>query len=95
MGMLDGIEVGQAVFVEYKAGRAPTERACREARRAEAMGMPRRWFLGVVVRKWTGKNGDPLITVLCSNRDDERRGTQEGYRTFNPNLGELREIRAL
>lgn len=93
--MLDGIEVGQAVFVEYRAGRPPTERAQREARRATEAGMPRRWFFGVVARKWTGKNGDPLITVLCSNRDDERRGTQEGYRTFNGNLGELLQIRPL
>lgn len=93
--MLDGVEVGQAVFVEYKAGRAPTERAQREARRAIEAGMPRRWFFGVVVRKWTGRNGDPLITVLCSNRDDERRGTQQGYRTFNPRLGELLQLRAL
>lgn len=93
--MLDGIEVGQAVFVEYRAGRPPTERACREARRATRAGLPRRWFFGIVARKWTGKNGDPLVTVLCDNRDDERRGTQQGYRTFNPRLGCLLRLEVI
>jgi len=86
---LTGVPDGATLFVSYLAGREPTERAVREAGRAETEGMARRHLFGTLVSRRTTRRGDFVFTVLCDNRDDERRGTLDGYRTINPNLGSL------
>ena len=86
---LAGVPEGAQVFVSYLAGRPPTGRAIREARRARREGMARRHFTGRLHRVWMTKAGEPVMTVLCDNRDDERTGAKEAYRTFNPALGTM------
>lgn len=87
---LAGVPEGADLHVQYVAGREPTPRAVREARRSEAAGIPRRSFFGKLHRVWRTKGkGEVVLTVLCENRDDERTGAQEAYRTFNPSLGTL------
>lgn len=93
---LAGVPEGASLHVEYVAGREPTERAVREARRSEAAGIPRRSFFGKLHRVWRTKGkGEAVLTVLCANRDDERTGAQEAYRTFNPSLGTLLSVTVL
>jgi hypothetical protein len=92
---LAGVPEGADLFVSYVAGRAPTERACREARRSEREGLARRHFLGKLHRVWRTQSGETVLTVLCENRDDERTGRQEAYRTFNPSLGTLLGVTVL
>jgi len=80
---------GAQVFVSYLAGRPPTDRAIREARRAERMGLAKRHYTGTLVSRRLNQKGEIIFTVLSTTRDDERRGTEDGYRTFNPALGTL------
>jgi hypothetical protein len=89
MAVLAGLPEGTELFVSYVAGREPTDRAVREAQRSTDAGIARRHFTGKLHRVWTTKRGDTVLTVLCDNRDDERSGKQEAYRTFNPRLGTL------
>jgi hypothetical protein len=86
---LAGVPEGATLFVSYLAGRAPTATAIREAERARREGMAKRHFFGTLTGVRMTKKGDSVLTVQCDNRDDERRGTEDGYRTFNPNLGKL------
>lgn len=92
---LDGVPEGTPVFVSYLAGRAPTDRAVREASRARREGLSRHHFTGRVHRVWATKKGDTVLTVLCDVRDDERTGAQEAYRTFNPALGTMLTLEVL
>lgn len=90
LAKLDGIPVGAEVFISYKAGRRPTERAVREAQRAEDEGYNRRWLQGRVERVWTTKKGHPVLTVYAFTRYNEDEPKADGhYRTINPALGEL------
>lgn len=95
--MLDRVrgQEGSQVFVSYVPGREPTARAVREAGRSSRQGISRRHFVGTLHRVWRTKRGQPVITVLCDNRDDERTGSQQGYRTFNPELGSLLVLEVL
>jgi hypothetical protein len=86
---LAAIPDGAAVFVSYLVGREPTDRAVREAQRARREGLAPRHFFGTLQTRRRTKRGELVFTVLCDNRDDERRGTQDGYRTFNSSLGTL------
>lgn len=92
---LAGAQQGDTVFVSYLAGRAPNARAIREAERAKREGLAKRHFFGKLESVWTTKKGQSVVTVLCDNRDDERRGTEDGYRTFNPALGTLLSIEVI
>lgn len=92
---LEGVPEGATVFVSYLAGREPTPRAVRESERARREGYAPRHFFGKLHRVWTSKKGDPILTVLCDNRDDERTGSREGYRSFNPNLGTMLMVEVL
>ena len=93
---LDGVPTGTSVFVSYLPGKPPTERAIREATRSTKQGISNRHFFGTLASSpWRTSDGDIVFTVLCDNRDDERRGTQDGYRTFNPNLGQLLTLEVL
>ncbi len=84
---------GAPVFVAYQAGRPPTDRAVREAQRSASEGIPHGFFFGKLHRVWRTKGrGEAVLTVLCANRDDERTGAKEAYRTFNPSLGQLRAL---
>lgn len=92
---LDGVPEGAVVFVSYLAGRPPTERAVREAQRAHKMGLNRRHFFGKLESCRTTRKGEFVFTVLCDHRDDERRGTEDGYRTINPSLGTLLSLEVI
>lgn len=92
---LTGVPEGSIVFVSYLVGRQPTARAIREAERSRRENIARRHFVGTLTSVWTTKRGDTVFTVLCDNRDDEARGTEEGYRTFNPNLGQLLSLEVI
>lgn len=89
MKALVGVPEGALLFVSYVAGREPTDRAVREAERSRREGIARRHFVGKLASQRVTKKGEYVFTVLCDNRDDERRGTRDGYRTFNPSLGNL------
>lgn len=87
---LSGAEPGATVFVSYRAGRPPTERAVAEAEKADHEGYPKRWYLGQVVRQWVTKKGDPVFTLFTTTRYNEDNVRADGhYRTINPNLGQL------
>lgn len=92
---LTGVPRGAKVFVSYDVGREPTVRAIREADRARREGLANRHFIGYLTEVRTTKRGDSIFTVLCDNRDDERRGAKTGYRTFNPSLGQLHGVEVL
>jgi hypothetical protein len=95
MKALVGVPEGATLFVSYLPGREPTARAVREAERARQEGLARRHFLGTLASQRITKKGEFVFTVLCDNRDDERRGTQDGYRTFNPSLGTLLAVEVI
>lgn len=92
---LNGVPEGATLFVSYLAGRKPTARAFREAERARREGLSMRHFVGTLTGVWRTKKGEAVMTVLCDTRDDERRGTEDGYRTFNPNLGQLLSVEVI
>lgn len=92
---LSSAQPGATLFVSYLAGRPPTDRAVREARRAEREGFARRHFTGVLTDAWVTRKGEFVFRVLCGERDDERRGTEDGYRTFNPSLGTLLSLEVI
>ncbi len=90
---LDGVEPGATVFVSYLAGRAPTARAVREARKAEDEGYPKRWFLGTLTTKGVNRRGEAYITVFTETRyNDDEPAAQGHYRSFNPSLGTMLSI---
>lgn len=87
---LRDVPPGTELFVSYLAGRAPTERAIREAGKADEMGVSRRWLQGRLERVWTTKRGYPVLTLFCLTRRNEQDPEAEGhYRTVNPSLGQL------
>lgn len=93
---LQGVQPGQTVFVSYLAGRPPTDRQIREARRAEREGYPGRWFFGRLERQWTNRFGQPGFTVFSHTRDNEDDPSADGnYRSFNPAIGTLLELEVL
>ncbi len=93
---LQGVEPGASVFVSYLAGRPPTERAKREAQKADHEGYTKRWFQGKLEKVWTTKKGEPVMTVLSATRYNEDKPDAEGhYRTFNPALGTLLSLEVL
>lgn len=95
LAALAGVPEGADLFVSYVAGRAPTDRAIREAQRATRAGQARRHFTGKLHRVWRTQKGEAVLTVLTPDRDDERTGAQEAYRTFNPSLGTLLGVTVL
>jgi len=99
LAKLEGVEPGREVFVSYLAGRAPTERAVREAAKADEAydrPIPKRWFQGRLERVWITKKGDPVMTVLSTTRYNEDKPDAEAhYRTFNPCLGTLLSLELL
>lgn len=92
---LQDVHEGATLFVSYLAGREPTERALREAQRASDMGLAKRHFFGKLASCRVTRKGEFVFTVLCDHRDDERRGTADGYRTFNASLGTLLSLEVI
>ena len=87
-----GANYGSLIFASYAAGREPTPKALREAFRATQQGLARRHCLGRLVRVWTTKKGQLVMTVFADTRDTEHytgQMTEGAYRTYNPNLGKL------
>jgi len=84
---------GSTIFVSYLAGRPPTERAIAEAtRHTSDPKRPRRYYLGELSSVWCTSKDQWVLTMKAFNRDTmQKDGTLEegGYRTFNPELGEL------
>lgn len=83
------------ILVRYKAGRAPSERAIREAERALSDGYKAYEYVGKLHSVWKNRHGEIVMTLVCQNRDNEQTGETEAFRTFNPNLGTLFSIRPL
>lgn len=84
---------GSTLFVSYLAGRPATERAVAEAvRHTTDPTRPRRYYLGELTSCWVSSKGQWILTMKVSNRDTmQKDGTlkEGGYRSFNPELGEL------
>ena len=96
--LLDGRPEGTLLLCSYRVGRAPTEKAIREAERANRMGLARRHFVGKLIRMWTSKKGDLILTILTEERDKTLPdGTlvPPAFRSFNPALGELLHLEIL
>jgi len=90
---LSGVPRGTQVFVSYQAGRAPTARAVREARKADDWGIPKRWFQGRLEGVWVSKKGEPVFCIYSETRYNDADPTAQGhYRTFNPALGTLMSL---
>jgi hypothetical protein len=84
---------GRIVIVNYKAGRPPTPRAIAES----VSYTPRTILVGVVHSVWQTQSNDWVVTLFAFNRNTLTMDGLEfgGYRTLNPNLGELRNIEFL
>lgn len=95
MMALRDARLGSTVFVAYEAGRAPTARAVRESERAVAAGISPTHFVGKLTGVRLNKKGELFFTILTEERDDERLGAREAFRSFNPGLGELRTLSVL
>jgi hypothetical protein len=99
LAKLEGVEKGREVFVSYLAGRPPTDRAKREAAKADEAydcPIPKRWYQGRLEAVWTTKKGEPVMTLLSTTRYNEDKPDAEGhYRTFNPALGTLLSLEVL
>lgn len=83
---------GSLLFVSYKAGRPPTDRALVESERAvHEEGMARRHYVGTFESLWVTRKGEVVMTIMAYNRDRVVDGhlVEGGYRTLNPTLGEL------
>lgn len=94
--VLTNVPTGSLVFVSYKAGRPPTERAVREAQRARDEGLPGRWHVGQLCDVWTTKKGHRVMRVFSDTRDTEKTGMSRGaYRTLRPSLGQLLGLKIL
>jgi hypothetical protein len=87
---LAGVPQGTELFVSYHAGRKSTDRAVREAQKADDIGIPKRWFEGKLQRVWRTKKGQLVLCVFTYTRYNDQDPAAEGhYRTFNPSLGEV------
>ena len=96
MSKLWGVQLGTTVFVSYEAGRSPTPRAIREAKKADVEGYPKRWFIGTITSIRTTKKGDPVFTVFSQTRYNEDDTNASGhYRTMNPQVGTLLALEVL
>jgi len=88
-----GANDGSLIFASYSAGKEPTPKALRESFRAIRMeGLAPRHCLGRLVRVWTTKKGQTVMTVFADTRDTEHYNgqmTEGAYRTYNPSLGRL------
>ncbi len=84
---------GSTLFVSYLAGRPATERAVAEAvRHTDNPKCPRRYYLGELSSCWRSSKDQWILTMKVFNRDTmQKDGTLQegGYRSFNPELGEL------
>lgn len=83
---------GSLLFVSYKAGKPPTDRALLESERAvHVEGMSKRHFVGTFESLWVTRKGATVLTIMAFNRDKMTGDglVEGGYRTFNPELGEL------
>lgn len=89
------IPYGAKLCVIYEAGDEASPRAIREARRSTRAGIPRQVYFGRLHRVWRTKSGELVMSIRCSNRDDERTGTPYAYRTFNPKKGALIALHAV
>jgi len=87
------VKDGDIIFVSYVAGRPPTERAIIEAvGHTENPTRPRRYYLGELTSVWQSSKDQWILTMKVFNRDTmQKDGTLQegGYRSFNPELGEL------
>lgn len=93
---LAGVPEGTEIFVSYQAGRKPTERAVREAKKAEDLGISRRWLEGKLVKVWRTKKNELAVRLFSYTRYNEAIPAWEGhYRTINPNLGQVMVLEVL
>jgi hypothetical protein len=87
------VKEGDTLFVSYLAGRPATERAVAEAvRHTDDPKRPRRYYLGELTSVWQSSKSQWILTMKVFNRDTmQKDGTLQegGYRSFNPELGEL------
>ncbi len=93
--LLAGLSEGAEVEVVYEAGGERTPRAEREASRARLAGADLQRLRGRYVGSWRNQRGELYFTILTPDRDDERTGEQEAYRSINPSVGNLRALQAL
>jgi hypothetical protein len=85
---LVGVPEGTELFVSYVPGGRITERAQREATKADHMGVSRRWLQGRLQRAWRTEKGDLAVCIFTYTRYNEDDPSAEGhYRTINPSLG--------
>lgn len=95
---LSGCGRGSLLFVSYKAGRPPTDRAILESERATIQeGNSRRHYVGTFESLWMTRKGEVVLTVMAYNRDRVVDGqlVEGGYRTLNPQLGELYSLEVI
>ena len=89
---------GSLLFVSYKAGKPPTDRALLESERAvHVKGMSKRHFVGTFESMWTTRKSEIVLTIMALNRDRLTGDglVEGGYRTFNPVLGELMALEVI
>jgi hypothetical protein len=89
---------GSLLFVSYKAGRPATDRAILESERAvQQEGNARRHYVGTLESLWVTRKGETVLTLMAYNRDRVVDGqlVEGGYRTFNPQLGDLYSLEVI
>lgn len=96
---LEGVEKGRQVFISYLAGRPPTDRAIREATKADEaydVPIPKRWLQGRFESLRITKKGEPVMTLFSTTRyNDQDPGAEGHYRSINPALGILLSLEVL
>jgi hypothetical protein len=89
---------GSVLFVSYKAGRPPTGQAVLESERATLQeGLARRHYVGTFESLWMTRKGEVVLTIMAYNRDRvvDSQLVEGGYRTMNPQLGELYSLEVI
>lgn len=78
------------VHIDYRAGKPVNDRGRKEYAEAKDWHKAPTEYTGNFVGMKKNKFGELVLTLFCHNR-----GKTGAYRTFNPNLGEVRAIRVV
>lgn len=77
---------GTRVFISYKAGNPPTEKAISEANIAKENGFCLRHFTGEFEKIDINKRNEVYLTIKTFERSN---GSEPCFRAFNPSLGKI------
>jgi hypothetical protein len=90
---LKNVPPGSLLFLSYKAGRPPCDKAILEAHPTTVTeGIPRRYAIGHLCDVFTTKKGERCVRIFADTRHTLQKDgalRKGAYRSYNPSLGEL------